>query len=104
MSGRMARDQPKSDTLNFLRTQNHRYTVAFDDTIRDVWETFQATTVRGEWLLSSSQYRLEEPSLSSGCECRVSSLPIDESGAAQDPLVESHWNGSKAYWTGSRSV
>lgn len=35
-------------------------TVVFDDTIRDVWETFQATTVRGEWLLSSSQYRLEE--------------------------------------------
>lgn len=37
-------------------------TIAFDGTLRELWDTFQATTVRGDWLLSSSQYRLEESS------------------------------------------
>jgi hypothetical protein len=60
VSSSIGQDDTVSTAVTYFEVPGEEDTIGFDSSLRKDWDAFQAMGIRADWLLSSSQYRLEE--------------------------------------------
>ena len=84
VSSSIGQDDTVSTAVTYFEVPGVENTIGFDSSLRKDWDAFQALAIRADWLLSSSQYRLEESN--AGSPVMTAEFRLYQFGESPAPL------------------